>query len=612
MPTITLANTVDAWVSPDRTSKFGDTRLYVHSTANTYLTFTRPKLPAGSVIVSATLRVFPGSSTGSGSITVNLHHLTSPFDPNAITWASQPTVGTLVSSLTRTWYNGGASMDFSITAEMQAIVDGGAWYGWRISSTSTDSTQWLNSGQSNVPMSLEIVYQSPSLAPTDLYPTGNAKVNDPKPTLSWVSAGSANGDQLSFQIQVASDVNFTTGLYTLNETFSKASSFDLDAAAPTFTALTNGQSRYWRVRVKNTMNLWSPYSAAAQFTYQTAGVVTITAPTGTTTPDPTPTVTWTYSGTQVAYQVLVAPQYGLTAGDRPSPGYDSGILYGTTSTMDLPQGIILYDQQSITITVRVWSNQSVVSVTGVPSWDQATKTIQWVPTGATPASQILITAEVQSLPARLIRWQYTGGTVPAYFVLYRARYGVAEAWWNLTPAQTQEGATQWYRYIDRIPPGRADVSYGVLVVWPNGSSSTYASSPVQVVHMDHKMPWIVSVSDPTNRVFCLVNYDIDPGLSEISSVITPVAGNPYLVTQSMRKFNGQAAGEITWSAVEGHPTLTGEVMRANFMWLRENPRVYMVWADQAIEAFIYNTSITPFGTADGRTDYAVSFNFVQV
>lgn len=404
-------------------------------------------------------------------------------------------------------------------------------------------------------------------------------------------------------------------MYTLNETFSSAQSIDLDAAAPTFTALTNGQSRYWRVRVKNTMNLWSPYSLPAQFTFQTAAALAITAPAGSTTADPTPTITWTYSGTQVAYQVLVHGTANLFTDGANANAllYDSGILYGATLTMDLPVGVIRYENQNYTVTVRSWSNQSIVSVTGVPSYDVATKTFTWVPAGATPAVQLLVTQEVTALPARLIRWQYTGGTAAARFVLYRSRYGATEAVWDLTASAVQEGATQWYRFIDRLPPGRADVSYSVMTVYASGATSAFVGNPIVTVHMDHKMPWIQSVADPTVRAFCLVNYSINPGLTEISDVVTTIGGAPFLSMQSLGKYNGSMSGEISWEAVAGHPTIDGESMRRNFMWIRENnPRVYMVWQDQAIEAFIYQTEINSIGTADGKTDYAVSFNFVQV
>lgn len=614
MPTITLRNAVEGWVSTERASKFGDTRLYVHSTANAYLYFTRPKLPAGAVITNAILRLWPGQSTGVTSGTINVHHLTSAFDPASLIWTAQPTVGSLVSSLTRTWYNGGASMDFSVTAEVQAIVNGGQWFGWRISSATADATQWFGSSQSGVingsAMELVIDYQAPPPAPTDLYPNSNRQVNSSKPTLSWVSQGGQTADQLAFKVQVAADSAFTTSLYTSNEIASAASSYDLNVASPTFTALTAGQSRYWRVQVKNSQGVWSNWSNAAQFTYVAAFAVTITAPSGATTADPTPTVTWTYTGTQQAYQVLVRGPRSATDATTIDL-YDSGIKYGTTATMDLPVGVILWPNGSYQITVRVWATTNVVSVTGTPSYDQSTKTVQWVPSGATPSVQLLVTQEVAPLPARLVRWQYTGAAgTAARFILTRSRYGLVEASWDLVATAVQEGATQWYRYVDRLPAGRADVTYEVMTV--SNTRTTSTSNPTATVHLDHQMPIVVSVYDPTVRAFSLLNYQIDSNLTEVADVIQPVNGPAFVSLQRLGKYMGSASGEISWDAHPGNAVFDGEDMRKNFMWIRQNPRVYMVWADQAIEAIIWGTQIDPISVANGKTDYAVSFNFVEV
>jgi hypothetical protein len=97
----------------------------------------------------------------------------------------------------------------------------------------------------------------------------------------------------------------------------------------------------------------------------------------------------------------------------------------------------------------------------------------------------------------------------------------------------------------------------------------------------------------------------------VSDLVTPVQGPAYLVQQSFQGFIGSAQGEITWDAIPaGAPT--AEAMKDNFLWMRLNPRVYFLWLDQAIECYIYNCAFTPIGRADGKTDYVVSFDFVQV
>lgn len=618
MPTVTLRNSVDCWVSSDRAAKFGDTRLYVHSTANAYIYFSRPNFPSGTVITSATLRVWPGPTSGNSSVTVLLHRLTSAFDPNSTTWANLPTVGSQVASLTRTWYNSGAAMEFSITTDMQSIVDGSAWYGWRVSTTSTDTTQYLLGGMSDTPMELVINYQIPASTPEQLWPNGNVTVTDPKPTLAWVSNGGPTGGQLALQVQVASDSAFTTNLYTSDQIASSASSIDLDVATPAFTALTNGQSRYWRVRVKNDTNVWSAYSAAAQFTYSNAATLAITAPSGTTTSDPTPTISWTLTGaTQQAWQILVY-NYNLTQAQSEAQGnnrspllYDSGIQYGTTASMVLPVGVIRYENSQYVVELRSWPTSAVVSIAGAPAYITTNKNLTWVPTGAVPAVQLLVTQENPPMPARLIRWQYTNATFPRSFIVNRIRNGVVEVQWNVGAASVQEGATQWFRLVDRMLPGRANITYQVFTVWPSGAVSTTASSPTWTGKVDHLMPWCVSVTDPT-KGFSILNPNVDASATEVSDVVRPVGAKPYLAIQSQGGVEGQMVGLISNEAWPGNSAYSAEEMRADFLFIKKNPRVWLSWQDQAVEAFVYEMDIQSVGVANGTTDYIASFKFVQV
>lgn len=601
---ITLRNSIDAWVSAERTSRFGDNRLFVHSAANAYFNFARPRFPAGTVITSAKFRVQPDGGSAGGAATVLLHTLTSSFDPGSLRWTALPTVGAQVASLARSsWYSSGAIMEFDVSSEVQRIVDGGDWFGWRLSTTKADPTQFVYSGQSTFPVELTIEYTAPPETPVDLFPRNNQAVNDPKPTLSWTTPGGSNSTQIAVQIQVSSSADFTTGVYTMNETASGASSFDLDNAVPAFTALSTGQSRYWRVRIKNDMGVWSPYSQIAQFKYQTPFSLTITSPTAGPQTDPTPTVSWTYGGAQAAWQVIVVEQDFLGV---PRTVYDTGIQNTAITTLDLPEGVVSYTGRTYTAYVRVWEQGDLASVTGAPNYREASRSWTWSPSGATPPVEILLEPWLAQRPGRTVRWRYTGAAADRFMVT-RTRAGKTSVFYvNATAAR--EGATEWYRYTD-FPEGRADITYQVITIMANGTTSTTAASPTVSARVDYKMPFVVSTVDGYNRHFPILNASITPGLSEVSDVVVPIVGAPYLAQWALQKFRGHAEGVMTGDALPG--IMTSDQMKDNFLWIRQNPRVVFFFQNEAVTCFVYNMDYSPVGRPDGGTDYAISFDFLQ-
>lgn len=610
--TFTLQTSVDAWVSAQRNGRWGDTRLFVHSASFAYVYFTRPLLPEGSVITSAKLRLYPVETAVATVVAVNVHRLTSAFDPNNLVWANLPTVGSQVGTVSRQWYpTGGPAFEIDLTAEVQAMVNGQAWYGWRISSPGTNTEQAIWSGQTGTPPTLEVTYTVPPTAPRDLWPSGNAIVNASRPTLQWSASGGVANTQIAFQVQVASDSAFTTDLYTSNEINSDAMAYDLSAASPAFTALTNGQTRYWRVRVKNDMGIWSPYSGFAQFTYNTPPSLTITAPSGATTNDPTPNVTWTFSVAQAAFQVFVEIPAQVSE-DRPQGQiYDSGIQYGAANTFTLPQGVIRYaSPQGYRIRVRVWpTGTQIVSVTGRPTYFEATKDTAWVPAGIAAPTQIQASQLVAAMPWWNVRWEYTNATVPDYFVIRMIRNGKIQHDDWVVPSAVREGATNWYNKTNYGVRARADVTWEVFTY--KAGVGTSINNPTITKTIVNLMPVVALQRDPYWTRFCLVNATIDSNLMEQSDVVQPVNGPPILVNWSYGRLMGSTVGTISWDAPLDPGSFNAEEMFQDFLYMRTNPKVIFVWQDQAIDAYIYNCNYKAIGRADGKTDYLVSFDWFQ-
>ena len=74
-------------------SKFGTTRLYANSEAQSYIYFQMPVMPQNAVIASAKLWVHAGGDLAektSGFPTAKIYALTQSFDANNITWSTRP------------------------------------------------------------------------------------------------------------------------------------------------------------------------------------------------------------------------------------------------------------------------------------------------------------------------------------------------------------------------------------------------------------------------------------------------------------------------------------------------------------------------------------------
>lgn len=601
METIRLRNSVTVSVGLNRAARVGTTRLYVDAENSIYAYFQMPILPAGAVITSAKLRSTPGA-TSSTSVTINVHKVAQAFDPGSLTWPAQPSVGSQVATQTHAF---NTAWEWDVTTHVSAVLSGEQWFGWRLSSSaSTALGLWLYGPDTPYAISLDIEYEPAPQKPTNLWPDANSLVTAAKPILNWTTPGASNGaQQFQFQVQVDDASDFATPTYDSGTQSGTSSQFDLGGTA--MTALTNGQSRYWRVRVRNQANVWGPWSDAAQWTYRLMSAVTVTAP-ATTTNDPTPLVTWTYSGTQVAKQVIVQ-QASAVPGGAYETVHDSGILYNATLSYQLPSGVVLYELRAYRIIVRVWDSASpVVSLTGAPSWREATKDFQWDASGVTPAVDVVVVGQ-EPFPHRIVTWQYTAAA-PSQFLVYRTRNGVRQhmVTINYAVSDAADARPQWHAWTDRLVPGRAEVTYEVVAYTPGVGTSE--NNPTETLTVRNKVPWIISSID-YSRYFCLVNADINPGLSEVSELVLPAQGKPYLTIQQLQGFMGSASGLIS---SETFPGETAEDMKNDLLWIRENPRVLFTWQDQAIECYIYGVAFVPIGVANGETDYAVSFNFVEV
>lgn len=598
---IKLQTAVDVSVTTTTPSRFGTTRLYANTEAESEIYFQMPVLPANSTIISAKLWIYAGGALAaktSGFPTAKIHALTEPFDANNVTWADLPTfnpVAAATKSAPESTVDG--LWMFDLSTLIQNVVNGAAWYGVKLVSNSTSFEYWMGT-QSQTPMYLEIEYSAAPRVPTELMPRDTQVVNVSKPVLSWNVVASGAGDRpYGFQVQVASSADMLTSLWDSGTVISGVSLLDLSTTS--FPAITSGQTRYWRVRVRNEGGAWSDYSVVAPFKFTTPGVVTITGPTSPT-PDPTPVITWSVTGTtQKAYQVLI------WLGNKVM--WDSGIISGTATSIEAPQGIWKYVGDIYYVEVRVWDDKDRTATSQVTTYiKDGPDALQYTPGGTTPVVQIQALGS-PPWPFYTIKWQYTD-TLPDYFILRRERLGQGayDIVQSVSPVQSAvPGEPGWFQAVDYWVPGRAEIKWFVQAV-KAGVSSTFDSYVVKTVR--NNLSWVFSNYYGPTVGFSMVNANIEVTLTEVSDVVQPINGQPFLVSQAFKSYQGSVSAEIC-DDVCG---LTAAEMRRDFLFLRRNPRAVLVWADEAIDCFIFNCNITPNPLPSGKTDYIISFEFVQV
>jgi len=97
--------------------------------------------------------------------------------------------------------------------------------------------------------------------PTLVYPTNNLLCINNVLDFNWNAATDPEGDAITYQVQVATDANFTQIVHTVSETTTVRT-----------LSLEKGIAYYWRVRATDSKNLSSSYSSTNQFYTEGNGI----------------------------------------------------------------------------------------------------------------------------------------------------------------------------------------------------------------------------------------------------------------------------------------------------------------------------------------------------
>lgn len=355
MPDVTLRGAVDTWVNGNKPSRnYVDARtLSVSSTdAYGYVYFNRP-MPLGAIVTNATLRLYHAGSW-SGSATISVHRLAEQLKASRATWNNRPVVTGAGATATDAGGPVGTLVEVDVKSHMQAVADGAAWHGFRLSSSAAAFRSVVSvEGASAWRPTLTVEWSEAPHAPTNLTPNSGKAVSVTKPRVRFQVTDTLGDTTLAaVHVQVDDSPDFV-GAW--DSGWVDSTDPELDLAATTYPGMIEGAVVYWRVQVRDGSGLESEWSDDASMTYVPHGTVTITNPAAGTNPfvsEPTPPILWAFSGVQTRWQVLVT-----SAANTAQVVADSGERTGTETAWTIPAKNKLAGVGPYRVTVRVWDDK---------------------------------------------------------------------------------------------------------------------------------------------------------------------------------------------------------------------------------------------------------------
>lgn len=607
-----LRNAVDTWTNQAANTKnYGDgARLWVGSvTSNirySWLFFSRP-WPPGSLIISAKLRLYSGSTVGT-STTFTVQRAASKWGVNRVTYTNQPTVVAGSATKVMATLAPGTEVEIDVTTLVQGVADGGAWYGFRVASSQTAASHWVHSTQGLIgdyrPV-LEVTWSLPPEAPENLSPAGGRAVSIAKPVIRSEFRDPDGQDTMNaMRVWFSATKSTVTADADTGAVTTDIPEVDLSTVAAINAWAGIGlTTTSYRVCVQDSNNQWSDWSTWADVIRVAKGTLTMTAPSSGSPvfTDGSPTITWSLAGaTQRAYQVVIS------RADRPNDWiWDSGKLTGTATSASVPFGTIVDSSLTYRVRLRVWDTVDRESTPTDPAMYEITRDVTFsYSAGTAPVVSFSGTADPDK-PEMDFTW--TRSAPPDHYQLQRSEDGGTT--WNYiaewTGAELSTGGTN-YAASDRTAAPYINYQWRMLAVVAgvqSASNPTYSGSIRRLAPTlmrkdgsDH----IIIANPARSKQF----LDIQ-GIHEVMGAAPPV-----VVSQKLGGNGGTVSGRL---APEIQPSLTAQQLKARFKGIRRDAGMTMILsiADEQIYIVPYNMQIDTVTDTTGIT-YQVSFDYVEV
>lgn len=414
-----ISPSVDSWV--DQTlpgaNRPATPKLRLHGSGSAnqqraFIFFAKP-FPFGATVFEGILRL-KIAGAWSGTHTITAKRVTEQWREGHITWDNQPAVtATNSASVSVTDAADGDEVEIDLTAMLNDVAGGGAWFGIRLE-LGSDAARTVYSSDSAVERyrpSLTVDWREPPEAPTNLVPSGGQAVGPAKPVLSWQFAEpgtDAEQAQAASQVQISTSTDFSSPGYDSGKVANTESLWDMSTESYSLSAL---DVRYWRVRVWDDADLVSEWSAPQQFTRIGKGTLTLDNPPASPAEvdETTPPIAWTYTGDQESYEIVL---FRLRADGSTTFLEKIPRTVSTDTSHTLPNGL-LRSGRTYRVRLRVWDTEDRPNIVGDAPYAQVIRDFTYERDG-TPDPVTALTATADG-PKIELAW--TRAAMPDYFAL---------------------------------------------------------------------------------------------------------------------------------------------------------------------------------------------------
>lgn len=533
----------------------------------------------------------------SGSLTYTVRRLTSKYANNTVRYTTRPS-STATNQVVKTQtVTSGGVLEFDITAIMQDVSDGAAWYGLEITMTGSGSARYFYNqhAKSSLAPVLTSEWSDAPNAPISLNPSEGRAVSLAKPVVSCDHVDvSGNTNLVAVQVQI--NATDAWGAPTFDSGEIATTRPQLDLATTLYAGIAAGTEPWWRIRLKDGLGLWSAYSAATTMTLAGKGTAVVSSPSAATpvVNDSTPNILWTIAGmTQSAYQVM------LYTTDRTKLLWDSGKRVGTDSSATVGTGIVRTVNAYYLAVVRVWDTVKRATTVGDVPYVEASLVFQFVQSATVaPVTNLTVVPDAFGRPWATAR--FNRGVAPDSFSLIVDGEVVIE---NVDPVDALiVGTTYEITYREASP--RKTHSYAVAAV-ENGVQSS--ANPLVNLTIVPVTAYLCSLDG--EYAIPLTNYSNGMALAEESETFRVLGSVETInIYSGLRGFEGNFSGVMTGAV--GNKTSPEYLDQLLNVRAEEGLLMVLTWADQSIRCVIKDvTYSTVVYTAE--IVYAASFNVTQ-
>lgn len=611
---VTVRNFIDTWVNESgghQWRNYGEgTRIRLESGTPDrkygFLYFNKP-WPAGARIISAKL-VLRSAEYWPEAVTLTVQRASAKWNVNSIHWNNQPGVTGSTAQVSRTGAPAGGVWEIDVTAIMQTVANGAAWYGL-VLTTNRTTTSKLYSAQSAAQFrpTLVVEWVEEPDEPDNLSPGGGRVISVAKPIVTF-DLNDNTGDTILSAVQVqlgTSEANVEAGApltYDSGEVASTVPELDLaraDLPGGVYPGLADAATTWWRCRGKDSTNSWGFWSSPTSFTRDAQGVLAMTNPgVDLRLTDPSPVITWTLTGAvQEHYQVWIWDT------EERQLVWSSGKITSTATSASVPFGVVSEDKQ-FTVWLRVWDDAAREPIPGDPAYLEVVRDVEFYydgTIGATAANLSVVSDPL--LPVAHLTWDRSGVNVPDSWLIQRSADGGAT--WSFiaeeTAADLFTGGVA-YAYDDATAGSYTPHQWRVIAVY----LGKMATGPVTSGEIRRLAPFLLRRNGTDAVVF--LNPKRKRERTDIQEIHETMAG-PVLVTQVMGRYRGSVEGLLAPES----GIATADELLARFHRLRRDTGVPMtvVIANKSYKVVAYNFQDDVVTDSSGIM-YLASFDWFEI